>query len=229
MAVVFQNACDKHILLPHGHSFPEKGSPVIAIFCPVQKRDSHNSDWPILMSNWTNRFKGRFAADIVSVDVDEASPTRSSEIGLCPHHDSCRKSTISLSRSSATILAISGDQQSWIAFIGSVVISESDTMQSPQNIRVHKEQRQLELVWTDSDISRLPFRTVRQNCRCAVCVDEFTGKQLLDPESVPPDLGLLEVSLCGNYALRIRWSDNHDSGLFTWNHLRSIADAAAAS
>ena len=97
-------------------------------------------------------------------------------------------------------------------------------MQSPQNIRVHKEQRELELIWTDSDISRLPFRTVRQNCRCAVCVDEFSGKQLLDSESVPVDLGLLEVSLCGNYALRIRWSDTHDSGLFTWNHLRSISD-----
>ncbi|MFN5077736.1 MAG: gamma-butyrobetaine hydroxylase-like domain-containing protein, partial [Planctomyces sp.] len=29
----------------------------------------------------------------------------------------------------------------------------------------------------------------------------------------------------GNYALRIRWSDNHDSGLFTWRHLRAISDA----
>jgi DUF971 family protein len=55
-------------------------------------------------------------------------------------------------------------------------------------------------------------------------VDEFTGRQILNPNSVPPDLELLEVSLCGNYALRIKWSDQHDSGLFTWNHLRSIAD-----
>ena len=100
-------------------------------------------------------------------------------------------------------------------------------MQSPKNIKVHKDQRVLELIWADSDISCLQFRTVRQNCPCAVCVDEFTGKQLLDPESVPVDLGLLEVSLCGNYALRIRWSDNHDSGLFTWNRLRSIGDQMA--
>ena len=102
-------------------------------------------------------------------------------------------------------------------------------MQSPKNIKVHKEQRLLELIWSDSDISRLPFRTVRQNCRCAVCVDEFSGKQLLDPETVPVDLGVLEISLCGNYALRVRWSDTHDSGLGTGNHLRSIADASAAS
>ena len=97
-------------------------------------------------------------------------------------------------------------------------------MQSPKNIRVHKDQRVLELIWTDTDVSRLPFRTVRQNCPCAVCVDEFTGRQLLNPETVPVDLGLVEVSLCGNYALRIRWSDTHDSGLFTWTRLRSIGE-----
>jgi ATP-binding protein involved in chromosome partitioning len=97
-------------------------------------------------------------------------------------------------------------------------------MQSPKNIRVHKDRRVLELIWTDSDRSLLPFRTVRQNCRCAVCVDEFTGRQILNPDSVPEDLDLVEVSLCGNYALRIRWSDSHDSGLFTWNHLRSVGD-----
>ncbi len=100
-------------------------------------------------------------------------------------------------------------------------------MQSPQNIRVHKEQRLLELIWTEIDRSIIPFRSVRQNCRCAVCVDEFTGRQLLDPESVPVDLGVVEISLCGNYALRVRWSDNHDSGLFTWNHLRAISDRMA--
>lgn len=95
-------------------------------------------------------------------------------------------------------------------------------MQSPMNIRVHRDERVLELMWTDAEVSRLPFRTVRQNCRCAVCVDEFTGRQILNPDTVPTDLALEDISLCGNYALRIRWSDQHDSGLFTWNHLRSI-------
>lgn len=97
-------------------------------------------------------------------------------------------------------------------------------MQSPLNVKALKDERILELTWSAANVARLPFRTVRQNCRCAVCVDEFTGRQLLDPESVPADLGLLEISLCGNYALRIRWSDGHDSGLFTWNHLRTIGD-----
>jgi len=97
-------------------------------------------------------------------------------------------------------------------------------MISPQNIRVHRDQGVLELTWSDQPVSRLPFQFVRQNCRCAVCVDEMTGRPLLDPDTIPADLGLLDISLAGNYALRVRWSDNHDSGLFTWVHLKDIGE-----
>ncbi|MCA9035864.1 MAG: DUF971 domain-containing protein [Planctomycetaceae bacterium] len=96
-------------------------------------------------------------------------------------------------------------------------------MQSPSNIKVHKQQRVLELIWSPDDISQLPFQYVRQHCRCAVCVDEFTGKQLLDPLTIPADLDLVDVALAGNYAMKFRWSDGHDSGLFTWDHLRQIS------
>lgn len=97
-------------------------------------------------------------------------------------------------------------------------------MKSPANIRVLREDRILELTWDPNHISRLPFATVRRDCRCAVCVDEFTGRQLLDPETVPEALGIEDISISGNYALRIRWSDQHDSGLFTWAHLLDLAE-----
>lgn len=69
----------------------------------------------------------------------------------------------------------------------------------------------------------LPFQTLRQNCRCAACVDEFTGRQLLDQSSVPSTIQPEDVSLVGNYAIKFRWSDGHDSGLFTFSHLSDIA------
>jgi DUF971 family protein len=100
-------------------------------------------------------------------------------------------------------------------------------MKTPQNIRVHKEAGVLELVWTDDDVSRIPFRAIRQDCRCAACVDEFTGRQILDQDGVPESVAPHDVSLTGNYALKFLWSDSHDSGLFTWDHLRSIAERLA--
>lgn len=95
-------------------------------------------------------------------------------------------------------------------------------MKTPQNIRVHKDDAVLEIVWTEDETSRLPFRLLRQSCRCAACIDEFTGKQILDPASVPEDIQLKDVSLTGNYALKFLWSDNHDTGLYTWIHLNSL-------
>jgi DUF971 family protein len=94
-------------------------------------------------------------------------------------------------------------------------------MQTPQNIKVHRERRIIELHWSDR-VSELPFRRIRQNCPCAACVNEFTGERILDPESVPENIDALEVGFSGNYALKIKWSDSHDTGLFTWNHLRAL-------
>ena len=96
-------------------------------------------------------------------------------------------------------------------------------MQTPQNVRVLNDDRILELVWSEDETSRLPFCEIRRSCRCAACVDEFTGRQILDPESVDETIAAVDVSLTGNYAMKFRWSDTHDSGLFTWDHLRSIA------
>lgn len=97
-------------------------------------------------------------------------------------------------------------------------------MKTPQNIRVHREDAILEIVWSEDEVARLAFRLLRQSCRCAMCIDEFTGRQILDPESVSEDIQLNDVSLTGNYALKFVWSDGHDSGLYTWTHLHSLSE-----
>lgn len=100
---------------------------------------------------------------------------------------------------------------------------KDSSMKTPQNIRVHRDDAVLEIVWSEEEISRLSFRLLRQSCRCAMCIDEFTGRQILDPSSVPEDIGLKDISLTGNYALKFEWSDGHDSGLYTWTHLHGLA------
>lgn len=96
-------------------------------------------------------------------------------------------------------------------------------MQTPENIRAHSEKGVLEVVWSADDISRLSFASVRRACPCASCVDENTGRQILQPESVSEDIKAVAVQLAGNYALKIDWSDGHGTGLFTWAHLRKLA------
>lgn len=96
-------------------------------------------------------------------------------------------------------------------------------MQTPENVRAHSEDGVLELVWSADDVSRLSFANVRRACPCASCVDENTGRQILQPESVSDDIKAESVQLAGNYALKIGWSDGHNTGLFTWTHLRKLS------
>jgi DUF971 family protein len=86
----------------------------------------------------------------------------------------------------------------------------------------------LRIAWEDGRTSRLPLRYVRQQCPCAGCVEEFTGRRTLDPESVPADVRPVSLAEVGRYALQIRWTDGHETGLYSWELLRHLDDARTA-
>jgi len=65
----------------------------------------------------------------------------------------------------------------------------------------------------------LPARALRLGCPCAGCVEEMTGRPLLDPGTVPSDIRPLRIALVGAYGLRISWSDGHDTGIYTFERL----------
>lgn len=52
---------------------------------------------------------------------------------------------------------------------------------------------------------------LRRGCRCAHCVDEFTGEKTLKDSDVPDGLTAQSISPMGNYAVQVQWSDGHSS------------------
>ena len=52
--------------------------------------------------------------------------------------------------------------------------------------------------------------------------NEWTGKLILDPKSIRPDLKLVGMENIGTYALQLSWNDGHSSGLFSWETLRAL-------
>ncbi|HOH49397.1 MAG TPA: P-loop NTPase [Candidatus Hydrogenedentes bacterium] len=84
------------------------------------------------------------------------------------------------------------------------------------------------VLWPYGTEDRIPNRALRASCQCAVCVDEYTREQKLDPDSVPEDIHAEEVQYLGNYAVALSWSDGHSSGIFSWEHLKNVAKSAAA-
>ena len=94
---------------------------------------------------------------------------------------------------------------------------------APTNIRAHQGEQVLELTWESGETDRLPYRYLRAQCPCASCRDEWTGKRILDPETIRPDLKIEGMEPIGNYAVRIGWNDGHSSGLYTWENLKRLA------
>lgn len=71
--------------------------------------------------------------------------------------------------------------------------------------------------WYPGDPGRwYPARELRLACPCAECVEEMTGRPLLDPAAVPSDVRPVTVSLVGAYGIRIHWSDGHATGIYTF-------------
>lgn len=95
-------------------------------------------------------------------------------------------------------------------------------MATPESIQVRRQERVIEIRWSADHVSVYPFRWLREQCECAACKDEWTGERLLQAERIPQDLSIQDAELVGNYALRIRWSDGHDTGLYTWEHLARL-------
>lgn len=94
-------------------------------------------------------------------------------------------------------------------------------------IALRKKEGAVSFRWSDGLERDLPVRALRLACPCALCVHEVTGRPLLDPESVPADLALRDMQPVGNYAYRILFSDGHDSGIYTLERLRALAEAPA--
>lgn len=77
--------------------------------------------------------------------------------------------------------------------------------------------------WKDGAVSDYKARDLRLACPCASCVDESTGRPLLDPRTVPNDILLFGAELVGRYGLSFFWSDGHKTGIFAWPVLRKLA------
>jgi DUF971 family protein len=92
-----------------------------------------------------------------------------------------------------------------------------------------KRDSHLDITWDDGTVSVYPIGYLRKNCPCAMCRDsrEKQSKSRLHvmQNHVEGPLSVVKAEPVGNYALRLEWSDNHGSGIFSFVYLRQIASA----
>jgi ATP-binding protein involved in chromosome partitioning len=85
---------------------------------------------------------------------------------------------------------------------------------------------ELAIDWNDGHKSVYPVRLLRLSCKCANCVEEMSGRPMLDPASVPAEVAPVVINPVGRYAIHIAWSDGHTTGIYTYEHLRGLCPCA---
>ncbi|MDH3628797.1 MAG: DUF971 domain-containing protein [Acidobacteriota bacterium] len=83
------------------------------------------------------------------------------------------------------------------------------------------------IVWDDDHETYLSNHRLRCACPCAVCVDEMSGRKILDDSRVAADIAAMAIHAVGQYGIGIRWSDGHDTGIYTYRTLREMCECEA--
>jgi DUF971 family protein len=77
---------------------------------------------------------------------------------------------------------------------------------------------------------------LRDACPCATCHEERGASGRAPGEAKPKAQALLvmyeapprpvEVSKVGKYALKFKWNDGHEAGIYSWEYLRRVCGCA---
>ena len=104
---------------------------------------------------------------------------------------------------------------------------------TPAKVRVMiSEGAGVAIDWKDGHYSAWNFAWLRHACPCATCNEERLrvgrepgipkprpGGPLVLYEAPPRPL---EATPVGKYALRFKWNDGHESGIYSWDYLRRM-------
>ncbi len=94
----------------------------------------------------------------------------------------------------------------------------------PEEIEIDRSQELIKIKWNDGHTGYSDFLTLRWNCPCAACRGEMGTPGRLDfiKQLTPNEAKLERIEPVGLYALKPVWKDGHETGLYTYEHLRDL-------
>ena len=116
-----------------------------------------------------------------------------------------------------------------------------DQRKKPLAIKIHVTNGAgVDITWADQHQSHYDFSYLREECPCAMCNDRRAKQGSLDAPAAPassplpmfkPKVRAQSATQVGNYAVQLNFNDGHNTGIFSYDFLRTIcpcAECAAA-
>jgi DUF971 family protein len=85
-----------------------------------------------------------------------------------------------------------------------------------------KDNHTFTIEWSDGVAADYRLNDLQRMCPCAHCVDEMTGKRLLNANSVRDDVRASRVINVGRYALRVQFTSGCSTGIYSFTMLRQM-------
>ncbi len=82
--------------------------------------------------------------------------------------------------------------------------------------------------WSDAQTCLYTAANLRRVCPCAQCVNEWTGERTLRAEIISDAVKIEDANLVGRYALTLRFSDKHETGIYSFRYLRELCETKDA-
>ncbi len=94
---------------------------------------------------------------------------------------------------------------------------DRDSSPKPISLTLHEVSRVLEIAFDDGKVFRLPFELMRVYSPSAEVMGHGPGQEVL--VSGKRNVGIESMEAVGHYAVQPRFSDGHESGIFSWGYL----------
>ncbi|GHC24216.1 gamma-butyrobetaine hydroxylase-like domain-containing protein [Aidingimonas halophila] len=91
----------------------------------------------------------------------------------------------------------------------------------PTRVHYHQKSRELELAYQNGESYRLSVEYLRVYSPSAEVRGHGGDTAVLQVGK--KDVGLQNITQAGRYALKLHFDDGHDSGLYSWDYLYSLA------
>jgi DUF971 family protein len=95
----------------------------------------------------------------------------------------------------------------------------------PTALTVHQASRVLEVSFDDGNTFRIPFELMRVYSPSAEVQGHGPGQEVL--QTGKREVEIVEITPVGHYAVQPRFSDGHDTGIFSWSYLYQLGSEAA--
>jgi DUF971 family protein len=92
---------------------------------------------------------------------------------------------------------------------------------APTDIKLHKKSAMLELVYADEACNTFSAEFLRVHSPSAEVRGHGKGQEIL--QTGKRHVKIVNLEPVGNYAIKLSFSDGHDTGIYSWTYLQELA------